>query len=204
MPHGVKTLLQKLPSYVNVKEVSRAYITKLAGNTEHQGIVAEVSPLVVRKKFFNPSEHPLIVLCDGIEDPRNLGAILRSAYCTNFMGIIMPTRGTSPISGSVLKGSAGLAEHLDIFKCSSGIEGAQLAKKAGYNLFMAALGGKDIREIEFKKPLCIVIGNEGSGIQKSILSMGQSFLLPQKRPDISYNASVACGISLFYIEYLIK
>lgn len=204
IPQGVKSLIHNLPKYVIIKEVSRETITKMVQNQEHQGIVAQVSNLLYKKNFFDPLTHPMIILCDGIEDPRNLGAILRSAYCTNFMGIILPNKGTASISGSSIKASAGLIEYLDLFKCSSSIEGAQLAKKAGYNLYMAALGGIDIKEIEFKKPLCLVIGNEGLGIQKSILNMGKSFFLPQKRPDISYNASVACGISMFYIQNLTK
>lgn len=188
-----------LPKRINLQYVSREVLHKLAGTTDHQGVVGYTTPLVIRKKFFNPLEHPFLVMLDGVQDTRNIGAIIRSAYCTNASGIIITKKNTGPLNASTAKASAGLMEHIDIYETASASTGIQELKGAGYAIYLAALGGTSLTQLQFKQPLCIVIGNENSGISPEILKAGERVMLPQKTSDISYNASVAAGILLFYI-----
>jgi 23S rRNA (guanosine2251-2'-O)-methyltransferase len=115
-------------------------------------------------------------------------------------GVVLCKTLSAPLTPAAFKASAGLAEHLDIYVAPSIKSAVQDLKQAGYNMYMAVLGGKDATCVEYKKPTCLVIGNEAIGIAKDVVSMGHSITLPQSTPDISYNASVAAGILLFLIS----
>lgn len=184
---------------ITIKRVAKDFLDRLTQSDDHQNVVALVKPLQMRASCFDPQKHPFIVLLDSIQDTRNMGAILRSAYCTGVNGVIIPEKNSAPLSGATYKASAGLAEHLDMYRPGSTHQAVLELKKAGYSMYMAALGGKNALEIDYKLPLCLVIGNESTGISADILKMGEKVTLPQRKPDISYNASVAAGIMLFSI-----
>src|SRR5690606_32845482 len=98
----------------------------------------------------------------------------------------------------------GLAEHLDIMYVPSAMEGIKLLKNNGYHIYLATLNGVNAATYTYTFPLCLIIGNEAEGISPTILSQGTAVTLPQRSPDISYNASVAAGILLFVISSLKK
>lgn len=188
-----------LPKHVQIQYVSREILTKMVNTTDHQSVVAWVQPFALRKKFFNPTQQKYLLMLDGVQDTRNVGAILRSAYCTGVDGIIICKKGGAPINASTLKAAAGLAEHMEIYEAPSVEAAAQLLKEAGYTMYLAALAGEDASIISYQEPLCIVIGNEATGISKGISKLGKQITLRQRTPEISYNASVAAGILLFLI-----
>ena len=193
----IKRLMPKYP--VAIQYVKREILHKMSGTTDHQSVVSWVHTFGYRKKFFEPKRHTFLVMLDGIQDPRNLGAILRSSYCTGADGVILTKKSSSPLNAVALKASAGLAEHIDIFVAPSAQSAVQLLKEAGYNIYMAVLDGKDATQYDYKEPLCVVVGSEGFGISRSILRDGTHITLGQRTADISYNASVAAGILLFLI-----
>ena len=198
-----KQIQDKIPKYkVTIHEMGREMLERTTGTTDHQGIAALVEPFPLRKKFFDKEKSPFLLLLDGIQDVRNLGAIVRSAYCTGVDGIIVCRKNGAPLSGSAIKASAGLIEHMQIYEATS--VGAALSelKHAGYNIYVTALGGKtDATKMEYKKPLCVIIGSEGKGVSPESKKAGTVITLPQQTADISYNASVAAGIVLFMIRY---
>lgn len=184
---------------IPIQYVSRDVLTNMANTGDHQGIVAWVQSFPFRSKAFDPIKQKFLVLLDGIQDPRNLGAIIRSAYCTGADGVILTQKFGAPLTAAALKASAGLAEHLEIMIAQSSQSAVQNLKTAGYSIYLAAFGGKNALEVEYQMPLCMVIGSEGEGIMPSVLKAGIQITLPQKTADISYNASVAAGILLFLI-----
>lgn len=190
-----------LTKETQIQYVARDVLTRMAGTTDHQGVVAWASPFQLRKKFFEPTKNKFLIMLDSIQDPRNMGAILRSAYCTGISGVIINQKNSCPLNATVLKSSAGLAEHLDIYEASNSLFACQELKKAGYTIYFATLNGKDATQEKYEQPLCLVIGNEAVGVTKNLLSYGKEIRLPQKSVDISYNASVAAGILLFYIAH---
>ena len=192
---NVQELWPKYP--VAIQYVSRDVLTRMAGTTDHQGFVAWVQEYPFRKTFFDAGKQPFLVMLDGIQDARNVGAIIRSAYCTGASGVIMIKKDSAPLSGPALKASAGLAEHMEIYLSPSPQAAMIELKKAGYTSYLATFDGKDATTVAYKNPLCLVIGSEGFGVSREILSMGVHVTLPQKTKDISYNASVAAGILLF-------
>lgn len=195
--HSIERLLPKRP--IMIQYVSREVLHKLAGTIDHQGVVGYVQPLVVRKKFFEAKKEPFLLLLDGIQDIRNLGAILRSAYCAGVDGVIITQKDSAPLNAAAIKASAGLAEHLDIIIVPSARAAVPLLKKAGYQIYLTTFKGENAATCTYKEPLCVIIGNEAVGINKSILTLGTHITLPQRSSDISYNASVAAGIMLFLI-----
>lgn len=200
LPKVWNSLAPLLPKNLPIQYVPRESLHKLANSQDHQGIVGFASPFVIRKKMYDPAKQPFLLMLDGIQDTGNLGAILRSAYCTNINGIIIVKKGGAPLSATTLKASAGLAEHLDIMIISSAQAAAHELKKAGYNLYLAVLQkGTNATTVSYKTPLCLVIGSESGGISHDIRKEGTLITLPQKEQDISYNASVAAGILLFLI-----
>lgn len=198
-PKAFLQIQKLLPDYVKINYVSKDLLNKMAQTTDHQSIVAKAGPFVFRSKFFDSNKDKFLLLIDSIQDTRNLGAILRSAYCTSVDGIIIPEKNSAPVNSVTLKSSAGLCENLQIYKSVNLKDTIKELKKLSYNIYMAAFSGQDANKIDYKEPLCLVIGSEGKGISKDILNLGEKITLPQKDKDISYNASVAAGILLFNI-----
>ena len=193
----IEALLVSRP--VAIQYVDREVLHRMAETTDHQGVVALVQPFAFRVKPFDSTKHPFLILLDGVQDPRNLGAIIRSAYCTGASGLLLPRKQSAPLTGAAIKASAGLAEHLEIMQVPSPIAAVQELKSQGYHIYLAAFDGKSPLKMDFEYPLCLVIGNEGEGITPALRSAGEHITLPQRNGDISYNASVAAGILLFLI-----
>lgn len=199
-PKAFIRIKQNLKEPVKTNYVTKDVLDRMASSNEHMGVIALVAPFKFVSKVFDPSKKPFILLLDSIQDVRNLGAILRSAYCTGVQGVVLCKTNAAPLTPAVFKASAGLAEHLDIYLAASLKQAVIDLKKAGYTFYMAVLDGQDARTVDYKKPACLVIGNEAVGITKDISTMGTAVTLPQKTADISYNASVAAGILLFLIS----
>jgi 23S rRNA (guanosine2251-2'-O)-methyltransferase len=192
-----------LPKYkVTVHEMGREQMERTTGTTDHQGIAALAEPFPLRRKFFDKENAPFLLLLDGIQDVRNLGAIIRSAYCTGVDGIIVCRKNGAPLTGAAIKASAGLVERMQVYEATSVGAALNKLKDAGYNIYATALGGKtNATKMDYKKPLCVIIGSEGKGVSPESKKAGTIITLPQKTDDISYNASVAAGIVLFMIRY---
>jgi 23S rRNA (guanosine2251-2'-O)-methyltransferase len=197
-PKGWERIKPHLPKRIpNIQYVNREALTRLCGTPDHMGVVAYVQPFVYATKGLNPENKPRVLLLDGVQDVGNLGAILRSAYCTNVDAVILCKKGGCLITPGVLKGAAGLAEHLSIYVVPSLPHAVRELKKMGYSLYMTvADGGENAMEVAFEKPYCMVIGSEYAGISPQIREQGVKVTLPQ-RDTSSYNASVAAGIFLF-------
>lgn len=202
LPKSFKRVQRYLPKSVpNIQYVSRSVLDRMTGTTEHMGIAAWVTPFQYRRKIFDPQRAPFLLLLDSIQDVRNLGAILRSAYCTGVDGVILCKKGAAPLTPAAIKASAGLAEHLDIYVAPSIKHAVLELKKSGYNLYLTVLqDGKNAMEVEYERPSCLVIGSEATGIAKDIRQYGELITLEQPDPEASFNASVAAGIFLFLLS----
>ncbi len=196
----IQGLLPKHP--VTIHKMKRETLTQKLGTADHQGVGALVQPFAFRKKFFDPKASPFLVLLDGVQDVRNLGAIIRSAYCTGVDGVIICKKKSAHITSTALKASAGLAERMEIYQAPS-IESALIElKNANYTLYVAALSKEaNAFTMDYKQPLCLVIGSEGTGVSNSTLRAGTIITLPQKSAEVSYNASVAAGILMSLIAF---
>lgn len=201
-PKGFDIIEKLMPKYpLSIQYVSRDVLHRMADSTDHQGVVAWAQAFPFRTKSFSPAMHKNLILLDGIQDPRNVGAILRSVYCTGMDGVIVCKKNSAGLTATALKSSAGLAEHLEIYQAASAQSAIQELKNAGYHIYVTTFDGENAAKTVYKDPLCIVIGSEGEGVSKQLMSQGTKITLPQKTSDISYNASVATGILLFIIGH---
>ena len=190
---------------MQVQYVDRAILEKICTSSEHQGVVAVVQPFPFESKIFDSKKFPFLMILDGVQDVRNLGAIIRTAYCAGVDGIILSGKNSAPLTAAAIKASAGLAEHSRIYVASTLSSVMSELVSQGYHIYLATLGqGENAAQVAYKMPAALVIGNEESGISKEVLSSGTRILLPQRRSDISYNASVAAGILLFLMGVQFK
>jgi len=198
--------IQKLlPAYVPIQYVTRDALEKMSGSAEHQGVVVVTVPFPFESTMFDPVKFPFLVVLDGIQDVRNLGAIIRSAYCTGVDGIVLCGRNSAPLTPAAIKASAGLAEHARIFVAPTISLAMTELQAKGYHIYLATLGGgENAYTTAYQGPAALVIGNEEMGVSKETLKRGTRILLPQRRADISYNASVAAGILLFLMGVQFK
>lgn len=208
LKHPIKawnSISKLIPKHIPVSLVTRETIDNITGSNEHQGILAFVDQFPFSQQIFTPEKHKFVVVLDEIQDVRNLGAILRSAYCTGVDGVVLIRSNAASLTAAAFKASAGLAMHLPIYLAPS-IKAAILdLKKSGYHVYCATLGGSQtVADFKFQEPAVLVIGNEEVGISAEVAKMGTQILLPQRRADISYNASVAAGILMYSIGLQLK
>lgn len=186
-----------------LQEVERGKLDELAPST-HQGVVASLAPvsyadfdeLVERARG---QEHPLVLVLDGIEDPHNLGALIRTAGAAGAHGVVIPRRRAVGLTGVVAKAAAGALEHVPVARVSNLPQALEKLKKAGFWIVGADQDAPKLAyEVDLKVPLAIVIGAEGSGISRLVAEKCDMMVrFPMEGAVPSLNASVAGALLLF-------
>lgn len=189
-----------------VKEVTEQKLTAMCRGASHQGIVAvgacaeyvEVEDILRSAKA--KGEDPFIIICDEVEDPHNLGAIIRTAETAGAHGIIIPKRRSASLNYTVYKTSAGAASWLPVARVSNIAAAIDTLKENGVWIYGTDGSGEDYRGVDMTGPVGLVIGSEGFGMGKLIMSKCDFLLrLPMKGKITSLNASVAGGIFMYEI-----
>lgn len=182
-------------------------LDRIAGCEQHQGIIAQVSPYVYKtiEDIFalakERGEEPLIVALDNLEDPHNLGAIIRSAEGAGAHGVIIPKRHGVGVTQVVIKTSAGAIEYMPVVKVTNLGDTLQELKKKGLWIAACDMGGSEYSKQELKGPLALVIGSEGAGIGRLIKERSDFVVsIPMKGRVESLNASNAAAILLYEIR----
>ncbi len=189
---------------VVVQEVDRAKLDQMAPN--HQGLIAVASAYAYRTVedmlalARERGEAPLLVILDGVTDPHNLGAIIRSAECAGAHGVIIPERRAVGLTPAAVKASAGAVEYMPVAREVNLTRAIERLKKEGIWIYGAAMDGEDYRRVNFSGPAAIVIGSEGEGMSKLVAqSCDKIVSLPIRGHIDSLNASVAAGILLYAV-----
>lgn len=190
-----------------VKEADRRKLDTMCEGLNHQGIVAKVTPFkycevndileVAEKK----GEKPFIVILDEIEDPHNLGSIIRTAELCGVHGIIIPKRRNVGVTSTVYKCSAGAIEHMKIAKVTNINATIDMLKEKGIWIYGADIEGKDYSyNTDFSGPCALIIGSEGKGISNLTLKKCDLLVkIPMIGKINSLNASVAGGIMMYEV-----
>ena len=189
-----------------VKEVTAEKFNHMTGGASHQGVVAvgacaEYSSIdeilaIARSK----GEDPFIIICDEIEDPHNLGAIIRTAESAGAHGIIIPKRRSASLNYTVFKTSAGAASWLPVARVANIPAALDELKQNGVWIYGTDASGEEYNKVNLKGPIGLVIGSEGFGMGRLVAKKCDFMLsLPMKGKITSLNASVAAGIFMYEV-----
>lgn len=188
-----------------VQEVERVRLDAIYSN--HQGMLAYASAaeyVTLEELMAIPAEKgedPFFVILDGITDPHNLGAILRSAACAGAHGVIVPERRAAGLVPSAVKAAAGALEHIAVAKVGNLRQTVDTLKEAGVWLMAADAEGESVYDVDLSGPICLVIGSEGDGVSPLVrTNCDKTLSLPMSNGMESLNASVAAGILLYEIR----
>ena len=187
-----------------ITEVDKKRLDELALGNAHQGVAAIVSSVeyqtveervnIAREK----GEAPLIVVCDGVEDPHNLGAIIRSADGAGAHGVIVSRRHCPVIGQTVFKSSAGAAAHVPIAKVANIASAVDELKEMGVWIFAAEADGVHYKNADFKGACALVLGSEGEGVSRLVREKCDFVVsIPMRGAVNSLNVSAAAAILLF-------
>ena len=182
----------------------KAQLDRLAG-PRHQSVVAYAAAATYADfdhVLAHLSAPALLVFLDQVQDPHNLGAIIRSAHALGAQGVVVPARGAAGLSPAALKAAAGATQHLPVCRVDN-LQKA-LQKVAACGLFIAGLdaqGEQSLTDADFTQPCALVIGSEGKGLRRMVQKRCDALLhIPMQREAIgSLNASVAAGIALYEV-----
>lgn len=192
---------------ITIKEVDNKKLDFMTGGATHQGIVAiaavkeysSVDDILNLAK--EREEAPFIIILDEIEDPHNLGAIIRTAECAGAHGVIIKKRHSAGLSYTVGKASAGAVEHVPVAKVTNISAVIDDLKEQGVWVYGADMNGTDYTKCDFSGGAALVIGNEGKGISRLVREKCDTIVsLPLKGKINSLNASVAAGILMYKIS----
>lgn len=190
---------------VAVRFVGRAELDRMAGNNAHQGVVAvtsakqynDLDDVIAAKR----GEHSLIIVLDGVEDPHNLGAILRTADAVGANGVVIPERRAAGVTGTVAKASAGASEHLPVAKVTNIARTLEdLKERNVWTVGLDERGKQSYDSIDYKMDCAIVLGAEGKGLH-DLVARKCDFLvsIPMLGKVPSLNVSVAAGVVLYEV-----
>ncbi len=207
--HGsINKIIQKAKDKkVIIIEKDRRQMDKIAENTNYQGVIAIVPPYEycdvedILKVAKERNEIPFILILDGIEDPHNLGSIIRTAETAGVHGIIIPKRRSASVNSTVNKTSAGAVEYMKIARVTNISDTIEMIKKEGLWII-----GTDINtntcydKQDYNMPIAIVIGNEGRGISNRVKNNCDFLVkIPMNGKITSLNASVSAGIIMYKV-----
>lgn len=190
---------------IPVKEADRVKLDYLSGSAPHQGIIA----LAAAKEYSTvedilayaaeKGEPPFLIVLDELEDPHNLGAIIRTAECVGAHGVIIPKRRSVGLSYTVGKASAGAVEYMRVARVTNIANLLDDLKKQGVWIYGADMNGTDYTQCDMSGACALVIGNEGKGMARLVREKCDVIVsLPMKGHINSLNASVAAGILMYH------
>lgn len=189
-----------------VQEVSKQKLDELTNNEKHQGVMAYVAAhkYSTVEEILNDakskSEDPFVLILDNIQDPHNLGAIIRSAHNAGVHGIIIPKRRAVGLTSTVSKSSAGAIEYMKVAKVSNIAQTIEDLKSKGIWVACADMDGEIIYQDNLKGPIGIVIGSEGEGISKNVKNKCDFVVsIPMYGKVTSLNASVAASLLVYEV-----
>ncbi len=203
----IKILTLAKEQGIPVMYVEKAAIDRIAQGRAHQGVAAYVSPYAystvddILANAAEKDEDPFIVILDGLEDPHNLGAIMRTAECAGAHGIIIPKRHSCGLTETVAKASAGAIEYMPVAKVTNIAQTVDELKERGIWVAACDMGGSDYYRTDMSGKIAVVIGSEGFGVSKLVREKCDFVVsMPMVGKITSLNASNAAAVVIYEIR----
>lgn len=191
---------------ITVKECDARKLDFMCGGENHQGVaaVAAVHDFADAEDIFalaeRRGEKPFLIVCDEMEDPHNLGAVLRTAECAGAHGVVIPKRRSAGLTAAVGRASAGAVEYVPVARVPNIAAFLEEIKARGVWVYAADMDGQNWCETDFSGAVALVIGSEGFGVSRLVKEKADFIVsLPMKGQINSLNASVACGILTYEV-----
>ena len=186
--------------------VAKERLDQLSETGKHQGVIAQVAAYRyaevedMLKLAEEKGEPPFLFILDGIEDPHNLGAIIRTANLAGAHGVIIPKRRAVGLTSTVAKTSAGALNYTPVAKVTNLVQTMEMLKEKGIWFVCADMNGQRMYDLDLKGPIGLVIGNEGEGVSRLVReNCDFTATIPMKGDIDSLNASVAAGVLAYEI-----
>ncbi len=186
---------------IPIVTVPEKKLEQLVGKVNHQGFVAQLSKIEYTNFFswveeVDLSKNPAVLLLDGIEDPHNFGAILRTAAASGISAVIVPSQKQAPLNATVFKTSAGTAGRIPVIRVQTTQQGFKDLKLAGFSILaLDSSSNTSIWDSEIDSPVAFIIGNEGRGVSSKLMKMvDDTIMLPMENNVESLNASVTAAL----------
>lgn len=191
---------------IPIQNVEKQFLDKLSNTSAHQGVIAHASAYEYAEledvifKAQAKKEDLFIVILDGIEDPHNLGAIIRSADAAGAHGVIIPKRRAVGLSSVAVKASAGAVEHVPVVRVSNLVQTINQLKELGVWVAAAHMEGNEYYNANLTGKLALVIGSEGKGVSKLLLeNCDFNVKIPMQGKISSLNASAAAAVLMYEV-----
>jgi 23S rRNA (guanosine2251-2'-O)-methyltransferase len=187
---------------VNPKRVSRQRVDELSGGGVHQGIAARVEPYPYSGLAeILASPEPLVLVLDGVTDPRNLGAVLRTAEGAGASGVVIPRDRAAGVTAAAVKASAGASEHVRVARETNLKRAIENMKEAGLWVYAAEAAGTPYAQLDFAGPVGLVLGSEGRGVRRLVReACDGTVAIPMLGNVGSLNVSVAAAVLLYEVR----
>ena len=189
-----------------IKYVSKERLDQLSETRAHQGVIAQVAAYEystvdeILARAEEKGEAPFLILLDNVEDPHNLGAIIRTANLAGAHGVIIPKRRAVGLTSTVAKTSAGAINYTPVAKVTNIVRTIEELKEKGIWFVCADMGGEIMYDLDLTGPMGLVIGNEGEGVSRLVREACDfTASIPMKGDIDSLNASVAAGVLAYEI-----
>lgn len=191
---------------IPVHEVAPPVLESLSAGSAHQGIIAVAAARAyaaiddILALAAERGQAPFVVLLDGLEDPHNLGAVIRTAEAAGAHGVVIPERRAAGLTPVVVKASAGASEHLPVARVTNMNRTLEELKEKGLWIAGADMDGQDYRRADFTGPIGLVIGGEGKGLSRMVREHCDYLVsIPMRGRVGSLNASVAAGLLIYEV-----
>ena len=187
---------------VAVKRASRQRVEELARGGIHQGVVARVEPYPYSGLEEILSSHePLVLVLDGVTDPRNLGAVLRAADGAGASGVVIPKDRAVGVTAAAVKASAGASEHVRVARETNLRRAVEAMKRAGLWVYAAEVGGAPYTDVDLAGAVALVLGSEGRGVRRLVREgCDGTVSIPMLGAVESLNVSVAAAVLLYEVR----
>ncbi|MDR0853921.1 MAG: 23S rRNA (guanosine(2251)-2'-O)-methyltransferase RlmB [Clostridiales Family XIII bacterium] len=205
---GKKVFAMAKDAGIKVQSVDRKVLDRQSDGNVHQGVLAYIEEFEyadlddLLKAAEESGESPFVVLLDGIEDPHNLGAIIRTAEASGVHGVIIPKNRAASVNATVMKSSAGAAAHLPVVRVTNLVAAMKELKDLGVWMYGLDMAGEPYREQNYSGGVGIVVGSEGKGLSHIVKNECDFLVSIAMRGKVnSLNASIAAAIVISEVSY---